>query len=436
MAELSRRDRANAGTRETAEMVELAIESIGALGDGVAHHNGDAIFLPFTAPGDRLIARRIDATHARAIEWRAYGPDRQAPPCPHFGVCGGCALQHLSDAAYATWKTGLARQALERRGFRDVKLAALVRTPPGSRRRAEFVGLRLGRTVALGFHARASRDVVAIETCLVLAPALVALLAPLKALLADILAAGERLDVHATLTESGIDVVMTAARALDLGERERLAAFAHEVGLARLSWRPGPRQPADPVTLAAPPRITFGDVSVDLPPGAFLQASAAGEMAIVGEVLAAAGGCRRVADLYSGCGALSFALARTARVHAFERERAMVDALNAAAGRARLRGQVTAETRDLARRPLSPDELAAFDALVFDPPREGARAQAETIARSRVPLVVGVSCDPGTFARDARILVEGGYRLEKLVPIDQFLWSPHLELVGVFERSA
>jgi len=436
VAELSRRVRGKVDSDETAEIFELAIESLGASGDGIARHGGATIYLPFTAPGDRLTARRIGRDHARAIEWRAYGPDRQTPPCPHFGACGGCALQHLSDAAYGAWKTDIARTALARRGFRELPIAALVRTPPATRRRAEFVSVRHGRTVALGFHAPASSEVIPIQTCLVLAPALVALLAPLRGLLADILGEGERLDVHVNLTQSGIDVLMTAVRALDLGGRERLAAFASDAHLARLCWRPGPRVAADPVTLAARPRMTFGGVGVDLPPGAFLQASAAGETAIIGEVLAAASGCRRIGDLYSGCGTLSFPLARNARVHAIESERAMVDALTTAAGRARLDGQITAETRDLARLPLSPEELAPFDAVVFDPPREGARAQSEMLARSRVPLVVGVSCNPGTFARDARLLVEGGYRLERLLPIDQFLWSPHLELVGVFRRTA
>jgi 23S rRNA (uracil1939-C5)-methyltransferase len=269
--------------------------------------------------------------------------------------------------------------------------------------------------------------------CLVLAPVLNALLPPLRSALLSVLADRERIEATMTKTDDGIDLLLEGKRSLSLTAREALAALADGADLARVTWRADRALP-DPVATRRPARITFAGVALDLPPGAFLQPTAAGEAALVAAVTAVLSGCREVADLYAGCGTFTFPLARGARVHAVEGDAESVGALAAAARRAALSHPVTAEHRDLASDPLTEGELQRFDGAVFDPPRAGARSQSEGLARSSIPKVVAVSCDPATFARDARILVDGGYRLVEATPIDQFIWSPHVEVVALFVR--
>jgi 23S rRNA (uracil1939-C5)-methyltransferase len=285
----------------------------------------------------------------------------------------------------------------------------------------------------LGYHARASHDLVAIEVCPVLVPPIVALLAPLGTASLRILERGERATFVITETETGIDLVVDMDRSPSLAAREVLAAFAEDHDLARVSWRR--RDITEPIAWRRPALLNFAGVAVDLPPGAFIQASAVGEAAIRDAVIDEIEIADRIADLYAGCGTLSFPLAQVAQVWAVEGDAAMVAAINAAARAAGFSHRIVAECRDLARRPLVPEELDRFAAVVFDPPRAGARKQAEALAESAVPRVVAVSCDPGTFARDGRILLDGGYRLESVTPIDQFLWSAAVELVAVFRRS-
>ncbi len=423
--------------RHSREAVELAIESIGARGDGIGYANGRPVYVPFTVPGDRLCADlerpRGDGFAGRIVEILAAGPGRVPAPCPHFGECGGCALQHLEEQLYVAWKEQLLRTALARRRFADPPLRPMLRMAPGTRRRASLAAERAGRSVRLGFHAHESHRVIDATGCLVLTPALSALLSPLRDALLPLLADGERIEATATATDSGVDLLLAGKRPLSLAARESLAAFADDADLARVTWR-ADRQPPDPVAIRRPARIVFGGVPVDLPLGAFLQPTAAGEAALVAAVTQALAGCDRVADLYAGCGTFTFPLARGARVHAVEGDGEAIGAVAAAARRAGLGPRVTTAQRDLASDPLSADELARFDEVVFDPPRAGAKSQAERLARSTVSKVVAVSCDPATFARDARILVDGGYRLLEATPIDQFIWSPHVEIVAVFVR--
>lgn len=418
-------------------LVDLEIAALGAQGDGVAEHERARVFVPYTVPGDRVRASMGANGRAMPVEWLRLGPQRQAPPCPHFGPgkCGGCALQHVDDPAYAAWKVERARETLARAGFPDAPLQPLARTLAHARRRAEFAAAVTRRGVSLGFHARASHDIVDIGPCPVLVPDLEALVPRLRDFLGAAVSPPASLDILATSAGGGIELVFTGGALPDRGLRERLAGFADTADLARIAWRAAKRCTPDTVVHRRPFRTSFGHVVVDLPPGAFLQASVAGEQAIQAAVAAATRGAKRIADLYSGCGSIALALAdKPRRVHAIDGDRPMVAALDAAARRAGLGPQVRAETRDLVRRPLIADELAPFDAVIFDPPREGAAAQATSLAASRVPVVAAVSCDPATFARDARLLAEGGYRLISLTPIDQFLWSPHLELVGEFRR--
>jgi len=424
--------------RRSRKPVELAIESIGARGDGIGHHGGRPVYVPLTIPGDRLLVNlerpRGDGFAGHIVEILAEGPGHVPAPCPQFGQCGGCSLQHVEDSRYAAWKEEQLRTALARRGFADPPLRPLLRIPPGTRRRANLTAERAGRSVHLGFHARESHRVVDAAGCLVLASVLNALLPPLRSALLSVLADRERIEATMTKTDDGVDLLLEGGkRSLSLTAREALAALADGADLARVTWR-ADRAPPDPVASRRPARIAFAGVAVDLPPGAFLQPTAAGEAALAAAVAAALSGCREVADLYAGCGTFAFPLARGARVHAVEGDAESVGALAAAVRRAALSHPVTAEHRDLASDPLTEAELKRFDGAVFDPPRAGARSQSERLARSSIPKVVAVSCDPATFARDARILVDGGYRLVEATPIDQFIWSPHVEVVAMFVR--
>ncbi|CAA7614285.1 class I SAM-dependent RNA methyltransferase [Magnetospirillum sp. UT-4] len=417
--------------------VEVEIERIGARGDGIGRLLGEPVFVPLTVPGDRVVARvegkRGDGLAAALIEVLVPGPGRAAPPCPLFGRCGGCSLQHLDGALYAEWKRGLLLEHLARAGLGGAAVAPLLRIPPGSRRRASFAFHRGRNATLLGFNARASHAVVDVPRCLLLEPALDTLLEPLRQMLGAVVAAGEDGDVIATLTETGLDLVVEAEARLDLFDRERLAAFAEARDLARLSWRRPGAGFVEPIARRRAPLVRFAGVAVEPAPGAFLQPTRGGELAIAEAVLDAVGDARVVADLYAGCGSFALPLAAGGRaVHAVEGEEGPIRALEAAAQGAGL--ALTAEVRDLARRPLLAAELKRFAALVFDPPRAGAAAQAEQLAVAGPPLVVAVSCNPATLARDLGTLVAGGYRLETVTPIDQFPHSAHLEAVAVLRR--
>lgn len=431
------RSRAGHRAGAPAEAVEVTVARLGARGDGIADTPAGPLYIPLTVPGDRVRVRpgnaRGDGRGAEVEDLLAAGPDRGEPPCRHFGDCGGCALQHLRDGAYATWKHERLTAALARAGMADVAVAPMARTPPAGRRRAAFAAWRPGGGGAvMGFRRRRGHAVVDLAECPVLEPALVALLPALRRLLAELLPGGASAEVAVTLLDTGADVVLAGIPTPDLAARERLAAFADAADLVRLSWRPAAHGPPEPVVERRPATVTFGGIVTPVPPDAFLQASRAGEGALMAAVGAAVGGARRVADLFAGVGTLSLPLARGgAAVHAVDADPALLRSL--AAG-ARGLPAVTTETRDLFARPLLAAEVRRFDALVFDPPRAGARAQAEQIAASDVPAVVAVSCNPDTFARDARILIQGGYAPLQVTPVDQFLWSPHLELAAVFRR--
>lgn len=440
MGERHRRARHGGLTGESPvpHTAEVTIETVGAQGDGIARLADERVYVPLALPGERvrvaLDRRHRDGIDATPLEWLVRSERRGEAPCAHFGDCGGCAAQHLRDDDYVAWKVGLLTAALDRAAVVYPRPAPLARTPPRARRRASFAARRGGGGVVIGFNARGSERVIDLAACPVLRPDLAALLAPLRGLLAATLPPGGALDVEATASDAGIDLLLTGTSAPDRALRERLAVFAADRDLTRIAWRATSYAEAETIAARRKVQLRFGGVAVEPPPGAFLQASEEGERAIIAAVSAAAADAKRIADLYAGCGTLTFPLADRARVHAVEGDAAMAAAVQRAKDKAGLAGRVTVERRDLARRPLLAAELATFDAVVFDPPRAGAKAQAAEIARSRVPLVVAVSCNPASFARDARLLADGGYRLRALTPIDQFLWSPHLEVVGAFGR--
>ncbi|MCK6449780.1 MAG: class I SAM-dependent RNA methyltransferase [Alphaproteobacteria bacterium] len=432
--------------------VELTIDSLGARGDGIARLGAATVFVPFTVPGERvralIEAKRGDGYAAVVEEWIARDAARPAPACPAFGACGGCAWQHLPAPVYAAVKRDLLIAALHRQKLRPGDAFAVEATrisPAAARRRVRFAGLRSRAGVRLGLHPRAGHDVLDLAQCPVAAPGIAALLDPCRRVAAtlDALQPGRKpaaFQVAVTLADGGADVTWTLPQTPGLADRERLARFAAEQDLARVSWRaraadedrPGA---AEPVTQRRPPVIAFGPASVELPPDAFLQATREGEAAIRDAVLAAVAAAPRgpAADLFAGCGTLALPLAAERAVHAVDGDAAAIAALDAAARRTQ-RIRLTTERRDLALRPLTAGELGRFVAAVFDPPRAGAMAQARELARSKVATVVAVSCDPASLARDLRLLVDGGYAIERVVPIDQFLWSPRVEAVAVLRR--
>jgi 23S rRNA (uracil1939-C5)-methyltransferase len=415
--------------------VTLEILEVGARGDGVAEENGQRYFVPFTLPGETVeaapLGKRGEGITAELIEVLVPSRHREAPPCAHFKVCGGCALQHWRRDTYAAWKVGLITRALKQRGVEAPTFEPPMVGMPGERRRADFVLRRQGRRVVAGFHERASVHIVDVRTCVIARPSLNALLAPLRTALVDVLPDGAAADAVVNETDSGLDVLVRPHKRLELSldRRQALVELADRADLARLSW--GDRDNADPVVVRRTPLLRLGDVSVEPPPGAFLQASRRGEQAMRAAVGSWTGAAPRLADLFAGLGSLS--LGRAGRLSLFESDKRAVSALDAAA-RKPGGNRVTAERRDLFRNPLTAKELDVFDAVLLDPPRAGAAAQVAELARSKVQRVVYGSCDPGSFSRDARALVEGGYRLEKLLPIDQFLWSAHVELIALFAK--
>jgi 23S rRNA (uracil1939-C5)-methyltransferase len=421
--------------------IELTIDSIGVRGDGVAFHQGGKVFLPFTAPGDRvrarILAKKGEGRSGEVVEILAPGA-RAKPVCRHFSECGGCALQHLTPESYAEAKLSWLIEALAQQGFQNCDIAPLRRLAPYARRRARFALARAKKGAVVGFHARTSHRIVDMRECAVLHPDLFKLVEPLRILAGEILAPDKEGAATVTLADAGVALLLDLPVAPKLAALEALAAFAEARDLAQLSYRVGigrgKASAAVPVALRRPVRVAFAGVAVDLPEESFLQASAEADTMLSGAVLGLLGEARRVADLYAGLGTFTFALAQKSVVHAVEGDGDAVKALKHAASRAHLADRVTVEERDLARLPLAPHELACYDAVVFDPPRAGSMAQSRALAASKVPVVVAVSCNPATFARDARILADGGYRLGRVQPIDSFLWSAQLELVAAFRK--
>ncbi len=350
-------------------------------------------------------------------------------------MCGGCVLQHWREDGYLAWKSELLRSALVRAGFAEATIAPIVRTKPGSRRRMDLAVRRSGGGVLVGLHRLRGAEVVDLRTCLVLHPVLIGLIEPARRLLTGLSGLHREGSMVANLLESGVDLSLVTDRELSLQDRGRLIDFARAHELPRVSWACRDALP-EPVCVLRPVTISLSGVTIAPPPGAFLQASADGEAAIISAVLAGVPDKlpprARIAELYAGCGTLTFALARHARVAAWELDGAAVGAVRLAANASGQAGRIEVQQRDLGRRPVSSAELAPFSAVVLDPPHAGAAAQVASIAAARVPRIIYVSCNPATLARDARVLRATGYHVLSATPIDQFLWSARLESVVVF----
>lgn len=405
----------------------LTIDHVGAQGDGRAREGEGWVSVPFTLPGEGVEVSG-EGERLKLERIAAPSPDRAAPACRHFTRCGGCTLQHMAPAPYAAFKRDLIVRALKSRGL-EAEIAETWVTPPASRRRAAFAAKKSGKAITLGFHGRRSHELIALEECPVLRPAIVAAIPKLKDILALLITAHEELSVQITETASGLDLHITgiAKQASRLARAEATGA-ALRAGFARVSL-----EGVDVLT-ERPPRLPVGMASLQPPPGSFLQASAEAEAEMARLILAHLKDARHAADLFSGCGTFALRLAERIPVFAAESGRAAIEALRAAANAAPHLKPVTADVRDLFRNPLAAVELARFDGLVLDPPRAGAAAQAGEIARSTVARVAYASCDPATLARDLRTLVDGGYRILRIHPIDQFLWSAHVEAVALLEK--
>lgn len=391
---------------------------IAARGDGVT---ADGRHVPLAAPGDSL----------RDDGGLDLGPNHVEPVCQHFPICGGCQLQILSDDAYTIYVRDRVAGALAGQDVTFGEVRDAIISPPKTRRRAALRAARFGRHFQLGFNGQGSHRVVDMQQCEILHPRLFELVAPLRAMLASRLPDRRTAQIKMTLADQGVDVLIEGLEATDLAAAEGLSAFAQEHGIARLSLDNGygPETRWEPEPL----RIDLGGVTVPFAPYSFLQATKEGEAALVAAVEEAVGDTKIVADLFCGLGTFALELSKTRKVYAAEAAREPLMALKAAAGKATR--TVITEHRDLFRRPLMAADASKFDAVVLDPPRAGAEEQVKELASSTTPIIAYVSCNPATFARDAKKLVAGGYRLDWVQPVGQFRWSTHIELVGRFSRS-
>jgi 23S rRNA (uracil1939-C5)-methyltransferase len=408
----------------------LVIDHVGHRGDGVAIEDGQAIYVPYALAGETVEVAAVPGhpDRRRLLQVERASPDRIAPFCRHFGLCGGCAIQHWDDESYRAWKRNLVVEALA-----QAKVAAEVARlidAHGLGRRRITLHARMGthEVLKVGFAAASSHDIIPVDRCPILDPGLSGALDAAWAIAGPLTAMGKPLDIQVTSTLNGLDVDVRGSGALPSTMIAALSRIAEQHRLARLTRH------GELVLMRAPPAVRIGTAQVILPPGSFLQATAAGEETLARLVGDHGQRARHIADLFCGVGPFALRLAAKSRVAAFDSDAGAIASLQKAATSTAGLKPVKAEARDLFRRPLMPQELRDFDAVVFDPPRQGAQAQATQLAASKVPTVIAVSCNAATFARDAKILIDGGYTIEGVTPVDQFRHTPHVELVARFTR--
>lgn len=402
--------------------MKLTIARLGHRGDGIA----EGVYAPGTLPGEE-VEGELQGDTLTGIRILTPSAARVKPPCAHARTCGGCLMQHASDQTVADWKTAIVKGALEGQGI-ETEIRPIVTSAARSRRRATLAARRTKGGVLMGFHLRASDTIAPVPNCQLLHPELMAAFPALEALVKIGGSRTVEMTLAVTRTLTGPDVVVTGAKPADAELQLDLARLVESFGLSRLTWN------GEPVAQRTPPLVRIGQARVPVPPAAFLQATEDGEAALIALVREAVGPARRIVDLFSGVGTFSLPLAEGAEVHAVEGDGKLLTALDKGFRMAEGLKKVTTEARDLFRRPLEPDEFKGVDAVVIDPPRAGAEAQSLTLAKSKVPVIAAVSCNPITFARDARILIAEGYRLDWVRPVDQFRWSNHVELVARFSR--
>jgi len=414
---------------------ELLIHHLGPQGDGVHRGADGPVYVERALPGETLEAKVhkgaggvLRGEPARIL---APSPHRVAAPCTHYEVCGGCSVQHADETLYRAWKTGIVRDALLKKGLAPQRWTAPVFLAAASRRRVTFAAIKQKKNVTLGYFRRRSHQVTDITDCLVADPTIMALRAALPPLLVPLLQGGQATDVFIQAVNGLCEVVITGPKGkTGLELHEAVAHLIQTAGISRLSWRRRDGDEPEVMLERAALIATFGALNVALPPLAFLQPTKAGEDALVRAVMEVLPAHGKFADLFSGCGTFSGSMLTRGTVDAYESDAAAIRALNAA----RQSKPLQAVARDLVRSPLGPEDLSRYDAVVFDPPRAGALEQAKMLALSKVPRVIGVSCNPATFARDARVLADGGYTLDSVSVVDQFIWSHHVELVAAFTK--
>ena len=413
------------------ECERLVIDHVGHHGDGVAIADGGNIYVPYTLGGETVEVVAVPGRHPdrrRLLKVETASVERIAPFCPHFGVCGGCAIQHWDAAPYSAWKRELVATTLAQAGI-DCDVAPLVDAHGAGRRRITLHA-RMGThdVLKVGYAAAGAHDIIPIDRCPILDPHLNGAIEVAWALAEPLISVGKPLDIQITATESGLDVDVRGSGPLSSGLIATLSRIAEQHRLARLTRH------GELVLMRTPPVISIGAAQVTLPPGSFLQATVAGEETLAALVSEHCRRAKHIADLFCGVGPFALRLAAKSRVTAFDSDAGAVAALQKAATSTSGLKPIKAEARDLFRRPLMPQELRDYDTVVFDPPRQGAQAQATQLAASKVPTVVAVSCNVTTFARDAKILIDGGYKIDGVTPVDQFRHTPHVELVARFRR--
>jgi len=421
------------------ELIEVSVYGVGAKGDGLAKDdNARDFFVPYSVEGDvaeiKISAKRGDTYVGDIQRLITPGQHRIDAPCPYYTKCGGCSLQHMDASTYANWKSERVGEALERSGIK-VDLEKPVLVPEGHRRRAAFAAIKKGKKIIFGFNARASHKLEEIENCLLLTKELNALIPAIRQLLPNIMKQEGQGDIIINYPGDAPDIVFALPGRMDLKAHEHLVSFAEKYNIGRMSWQENGK--GEPEIIAQRTAVTtdFSGATIELPASPFLQPSKVGEEALVDFALSCLDKEKKILDLYAGCGSFTFALATKGIVHAVESNPAALKSLELSAGRAGIGGRITTETRDLSRQPLMGKELEKFDAILFDPPRAGAKEQAVEIAKSNIPVVIAISCNPSTFGRDAAAMIEGGYTLEKVMPVDQFTWSAHVEIAAVFRKS-
>ncbi|AXA41513.1 class I SAM-dependent RNA methyltransferase [Rhizobium leguminosarum] len=411
----------------------VTIEKLGAQGDGIASSASGPVYVPFSLPGETVAIARVKS-QGTIMSITTPSPDRQEPPCRHFGpdgvngTCGGCTLQHMADAPYRAFKRQLVIDALKSKGLTP-EVGEVVPARPGERRRVVFAARKTEKDMLVGFNQAESHHIVAIEECPISSAGIIARLPAIRAIAASLATNAEPFRVAVLETLSGLDISVDEVKKLSDPQRRKAIETALGLrGIARVSLN------GEILVEPSKPMVEFGGVQVSPPPGSFTQATKPAEEAMAELVIAHAGKAKRIADLFAGSGTFSLRLARIGRVHAVEAEAKALAALDHAARNTQGLKPVTVEKRDLFRRPLMTQEFKPYDAVVFDPPRAGAEFQCQELARSGVKKIVAVSCNPLTLARDLAILVEGGYRITQVTPIDQFLWTSHVEVVATLEK--
>ena len=413
------------------------INELGGLGDGFATHEGRRIVVPYTMPGDtvsiEIKGNSKDIARGSLVEIVTPSKERKPPVCRHFSVCGGCSLQHLPDNMYATLKQQMLQTAVSRAGYDPSVVLPIARIPANTRRRAIFKVSATRQEVNIGYYEASSHVLLPIDECPLLTPEIWELIPELQAVIPKLAHPEDVTEISITLSDTGLDVIIITDPPAQVPDTLHLTEFAETHDISRISWHW--QKGITTIVLRRPVQLMLGDIAVTLPVRYFLQATKEGQMLITSMITEATKDSAKIIDLYAGCGTYSFPMSAYAHVNAVEGDVSMIHSMQNAISEVGLKQKLLATHQDLFRQPYNKSELSSYDAAVINPPRNGAETQMSQLAQSRTPIIVMVSCNPNSFQRDAGLLRTGGYKLEKALAIDQFLWSSHLEIVAVFTKN-